>query len=337
MSDRSSVVTGTETQTTKHNPRLMRIKYLRLAAAKSVKFSALVLLLAIATGCNTTLNNPEVDRADVSSTSESVTADTPDIATEPRDRASSQATPNNAPEETVVVEEPNAPPSKPATSKPVARSPQSAPPADNRLVDLESGMQYADARTRLIEQGWIPAEGPDPGPYGVERMAYDAGYTEVSACAGTGMGQCRFDFVHPGEQKSLAVITYGGSKLEVGDWDIQTASPTVAEAPANSGSEVQVQSVIPMQFQGEWNMGLEGCGSLGSDGRLQIGLDRIDFYESFGNVEEVIVQGDSKMTVTVEYSSEGETFTRTSSFELSSDRSTLTHIETNTVRYRCPG
>jgi hypothetical protein len=198
-------------------------------------------------------------------------------------------------------------------------------------------MQYADARARLIEQGWVPAEGPDPGPYGVERMAYDAGFTEVSACAGTGMGQCRFDFFHPGEQKSLAVITYGGSKLEVGDWDIQTASSTVAEAPAHSGSEVQVQSVIPMQFQGEWNMGLEGCGSGLSDGRLQIGLNRIEFYESFGKVQEVIIQGDAKMTVKAEYSSEGETFTQTSSFELSSDRSTLTHIETNTVRYRCPG
>jgi hypothetical protein len=314
----------------------MSINHLRLA---TVKFSALVLLLAIATGCNARPNNREVDGANVSSTSESTTADTPDIAVEPSDRAaSSQATPDNAPEETVVTEEPSAPPSEPASSEPVARSsPQSASPADNQLVDLESGMQYADARARLIEQGWVPAEGPDPGPYGVERMAYDAGFTEVSACAGTGMGQCRFDFFHPGEQKSLAVITYGGSKLEVGDWSVQTASPTVAEAPANSNSEVQVQSVIPMQFQGEWDMGLEGCGSGLSDGRLQIGLNRIEFYESFGNVEEVIVQGDGKMTVTAEYSSEGETFTRTSSFELSSDRSTLTHIETNTVRYRCPG
>jgi hypothetical protein len=209
-------------------------------------------------------------------------------------------------------------------------------------------MQYADARARLIEQGWVPAEGPDPGPYGVERMAYDAGFTEVSACAGTGAGQCRFDFFHRGEQKSLVVITYGGSKLEVGDWDVQPADSIVAEAPANSGSveaeasansdsAVQVQSAIPMQFQGEWNMGLEGCGVTYSDGRLQIGLNRIDFYESFGNVEEVIVQGDSKMTVTSEYRSEGETFTETDSFELSGDRSTLTHIETDVTRYRCPG
>lgn len=198
----------------------MKINDLRLAAAKSVKFSALVLLLAIAVGCNARPNNPEVDEANVSSASESTTADTPDITAESSDRAaSSPITPDNAPEET----------------------------------------------------------------------------------------------------------------------DVQTAASTVAEAPANSNSEVQVQSAIPMQFQGEWNMGVEGCGVSYSDGRLQIGLDRIDFYESSGNVQEVIVQGDTKMTVTAEYSSEGETFTRTSSFELSSDRSTLTHIETNTVRDRCPG
>jgi hypothetical protein len=74
-----------------------------------------------------------------------------------------------------------------------------------------------------------------------------------------------------------------------------------------------------------------------STGQLTFGLDQIDGYESFGTVQEVIVQGDSKMTVTGEHSSEGFFFTRTNSYELSSDRSTLTHIETNTVRYRCPG
>jgi hypothetical protein len=243
-------------------------------------------------------------------------------------------TTTSTPEAAIVAEEP----SDPSLSEPQASSPQPATGGDNQLIDLESGMSYADARARLLEKGWVPAEGPEPGPYGVERKAYDAGFTEVAACAGTGAGQCRFDFFHPGEQKALSVITYGGAQLEVGDWNVQSIPPGVAAAPADSS---QVQSVIPMQFQGEWTAGVDlaGCGTPGSDGRLQIGLDRVDFYESSGNVQEVVTQGELKVTVTAEYSSEGSTFTEAKSFELSSDRATLTRIDedgfSNQYR-RCP-
>jgi len=237
-------------------------------------------------------------------------------------------------EETVVAEDPITPQPAQAQSEPQASSsPQPAPVADNQLIDLESGMQYADARARLLEQGWVPAAPPEPSTDGVERMAYDAGFTEVAGCAGTGLGQCRFDFTHPGKQKSLAVITYGGSQLEVGDWNVQPFS----SAPGNRSPVAQVQRVIPMQFQGKWNVALESCGVPASEGRLLIGLNRIDFYESFGNVQEVVTQGNLKMTVMSEYSSEGETYTETDSFELSSDRLALTHSDTNVVRYRCLG
>ncbi|MEM9542584.1 MAG: hypothetical protein AAGA60_24215 [Cyanobacteria bacterium P01_E01_bin.42] len=113
----------------------------------------------------------------------------------------------------------------------------------------------------------------------------------------------------------------------------QQPAPTAA-APA-SNPVAQAQSEIPVQFQGEWNLSTEDCGVPGSDGRLQIEPNRINFYESSGNVQEAIVQGDLKMTVTAEYSGEGETFTRTHSFELSSDRSVLTDRDTNAIRYRC--
>ncbi|MEQ8538828.1 MAG: hypothetical protein RIB93_15440 [Coleofasciculus sp. D1-CHI-01] len=208
---------------------------------------------------------------------------------------------------------------------------------NNLLIDLEEieGMQYADARARLLQKGWIPVEAPDPGPYGVERMAYDAGFTEVAACAGTGAGQCSFEFIHPGEQQSLSVITYGGSELEVGDWDIQPSSSVEAATPADSSPVAQVQSVIPMQFQGLWD-DLELCDIPTSDGRLRIGLNRIEFYETGGPVLEVVTKGDLEMSVTAEYSSEGETWTETNSFKLSSDRSALTDSKTNVVRYRCP-
>lgn len=250
--------------------------------------------------------------------------------------APSDAAVSSASEEPVVAEEPTTPQPEQTPSEPVASSsPQPAPAAD--IINLEAGMQYADARARLLEQGWIPAEAPEPGPYGVERMAYEAGFTEVAGCAGTGLGQCRFDFVHPDEQNSLAVITYGGSKLEVGDWNVQPAAAGEAATSTDSEPVAQVQSAIPMQFQGEWNAGLEGCGVPYSDGRLLIGLDQIDFYESSLTVLEVVTRGDLEMTVTSDYSSEGEIYyNETDSFQLSSDRSALTHSDTNVVRYRCP-
>ncbi|NER35409.1 MAG: hypothetical protein F6J93_15635 [Oscillatoria sp. SIO1A7] len=243
---------------------------------------------------------------------------------------------SRASEETLVAGEPMAPQPERALSEPAASSSQQFALADNNLaIDLEVGMQYADARARLLKKGWVPVEAPEPGPYGVERMAYDAGFTEVAGCAGTGAGQCRFDFIHPGEQKSLAVITYGGSRLEVAGWNVQSVSPAVAAAAASSSSAAQVQRVIPMQFQGEWNFSLEGCGVGHSDGRLLIGLNRIEFYESSGTVLEVVTQGGHKIMVTSEYASEGEIYTETDSFELSSDRSVLTHSDANVVRYRC--
>ena len=252
-----------------------------------------------------------------------------DVLDSPPDTAASRAS-----EETLVAGEPMALQPERAGSEPAA-SQQPALADNNLAIDLEVGMQYADARARLLKKGWVPVEAPEPGPYGVERMAYDAGFTEVAGCAGTGLGQCRFDFIHPGEQKSLAVITYGGSKLEVGDWNVQPFFSAEAATPADRSSIAQVQSVIPMQFQGEWNSGLKGCGLPSSDGRLLIGLNRIEFYESSGTVLEVVTQGDHKIMVTAEYASEGEIYTQTDSFQLSSDRSVLTHSDANVVRYRC--
>lgn len=132
----------------------------------------------------------------------------------------------------------------------------------------------------------------------------------------------------------LAPLVISCAATDVTDPPSDNTTSSALEAPANSNLGLQV-SEIPLQFQGEWNLSSEDCGVPGSDGRLQIGLNRIDFYETFGNVQEAIVQGDLKMTVTAEYASEGEIFTRTDSFELSSDRSVLTHSDTNVIRYRC--
>lgn len=206
-------------------------------------------------------------------------------------------------------------------------------------VDLEAGITYAEARTRLIQQGWIPSEAPDPGPYGVERTLYDVGFTEVSACAGTGLGQCRFDFYHPNRATDnlLSVTTYGGSRPEVAAWSTQSGNANHSSAASSIEDATQSLSEIPVPFRGRWMTHLEDCSaSYTSDGRLLIESDLLQFYESSGPVLEVTQQGDSEITVTTELSSEGTTFVETDTFRLSGEGSILTDVDTGGVRYRCP-
>ncbi|NJN72695.1 MAG: hypothetical protein HC799_07730 [Limnothrix sp. RL_2_0] len=246
-----------------------------------------------------------------------------------------QSTSGKDSEETIVVEDKPVIPDDPTEEPVVAPSVQSGSQAIAPLVDIEEGMAYADARTRLIQQGWVPVKGSEQPPSGVERTLYNVGFTEVAACAGTGLGQCRFDFYHPdrSEDNSLAVTTYGGGKPEVAAWSTQSRKA----AGGSTKDSTKPQSTIPVSFHGKWDMSLEGCSIQGSDGRLVIEANRIQFYESSGPVTEVYVQGDSQITVTGEMSSEGMTEVDTRVFQLSGDRSTLTDVgDYNVVRYRCP-
>ncbi|MGB2925278.1 MAG: hypothetical protein WBB82_08255 [Limnothrix sp.] len=244
----------------------------------------------------------------------------------------SQTTP---PTDTAVEDE-SALPNEP-TEKPVAS--QLVQSDSKPLVDIEEGMAYAEARTKLIQQGWVPVEGSEQPPSGVERTMYNVGFTEVSACAGTGLGQCRFDFYHPdrSEDNSLGVTTYGGERPTVAAWDTQSFDPTASAAGGSTKDSTKPQSKIPVPFHGKWDASLEGCSVRGSDGRLVIEANRIQFYESSGPVSEVYVQGDSQITVMSEMSSEGMTEVDTRVFQLSGDRSTITDVTNyDVVRYRCP-
>lgn len=226
---------------------------------------------------------------------------------------------------------------------------------------IEEGMPYIQARTILIEEGWIPLEQPEPGPYGVERTMYDLGVREVTACSGTGAGACGFSFYRldssrPNGHMRFGVTTYGGSKVEVASWGanfVEGSPPLLASAqggnqPGNSqavsaqptnvgGSAIaQQQSVVPVQFRGKWNFTVEECSVPYSLGRLHIQGDRLSFYESSGPVTAVTTSGEYEMTVTTELSSEGTTFSRVITFQLAEDYSSITDVENNVIRYRCP-
>ncbi|MBE9063088.1 hypothetical protein [cf. Phormidesmis sp. LEGE 11477] len=208
--------------------------------------------------------------------------------------------------------------------------------AVDNTVDIEMGMPYAEARARIIQQGWVPEAGPEPGPYGGERALYDEGYTEVDSCSGTGLGPCLFYFSHPertgpNEENVLRVGTNGGSsRPEIAGWS--TYVGTTAAAATNTA----LVSEIPAQFQGKWDAGIEGCTVPYSDGRLLLEPRRIQFYESSGPVVEVIAQGESEITVYAELFSEGTSFSKTSTFQLSDDRMSLSDPASGIVWYRCP-
>ena len=106
-----------------------------------------------------------------------------------------------------------------------------------------------------------------------------------------------------------------------------------------TATATEQQQVVPDRFQGEWNDNLESCGSRGSQGRLFISPDRIEFYESAGPVRNVLTRGNFDLELTVELSGEGQTWLSDRYFRLSGDRQSLTDTTNGNpgfVRYRCP-
>lgn len=80
---------------------------------------------------------------------------------------------------------------------------------DNPLI---INMIYQDARKIILENGWKPVPGKRTdldAKYFRPRFYYDLGYTEVTACSGTGMGYCEFLFQNQ-EKEYLTVTTKGG-------------------------------------------------------------------------------------------------------------------------------
>jgi len=96
---------------------------------------------------------------------------------------------------------------------------------------------------------------------------------------------------------------------------------------------------IPSAYHGEWNIDPSACGTGLHDSRLVIGPRRLQFYESSGDVRTVRVSGERRITVTSDFSGEGETWTGTDHFLLSPDGDSLTTSGGRgeaTVRRRCP-
>ena len=73
-------------------------------------------------------------------------------------------------------------------------------------------MSYHEARPIIIESGWQPTQAKRSdmdAEYYLPHFYYDAGYTEVIACSGTGLGYCTFKFKNE-KGEYLRVTTQGG-------------------------------------------------------------------------------------------------------------------------------
>lgn len=94
-------------------------------------------------------------------------------------------------------------------------------------------------------------------------------------------------------------------------------------------------ATIPARYRGSWNLDRAGCG-LGSEGQLVVAARRVTFYESGGPVMRAAEQ-DGVLTLMVALTGEGETESRTLTWQLADDGTRLVDRTTGAERYRCPG
>ncbi len=101
---------------------------------------------------------------------------------------------------------------------------------------------------------------------------------------------------------------------------------------------------LPRQFWGEYNEVLADCGTGRNDTRLRISWNTVQFYESTGEIKELLRQPDGSIIIVAKHSGEGETWQSVYRLRLSDDTQslTVTHPQTaemaqfGTERRRCP-
>jgi hypothetical protein len=100
---------------------------------------------------------------------------------------------------------------------------------------------------------------------------------------------------------------------------------------------------IPREYWGEYNEVLSDCGTGNNDSRLRISWNTVHFYESSGELKELLRQDDGSIVVIAEHSGEGQTWQSVYQLRLSTDRNSLTVIhpqsiemaQFSSVRKRC--
>lgn len=88
---------------------------------------------------------------------------------------------------------------------------------------------------------------------------------------------------------------------------------------------------LPREYWGEYNEVLSDCGTGNNDTRLRISWNTVQFYESTGEVQEILRQRDGSIVIVAKHSGEGQTWQSVYQLRLSSDGEKLTTIHPQTI------
>ena len=108
----------------------------------------------------------------------------------------------------------------------------------------------------------------------------------------------------------------------------QSGSPAAAPEPTRL-------TAVPATFHGVWAATIEDC-KPPAETRLQIGPDRLTFYESSGPVASVETSDPSEILINVALTGEGALSRRTFRYRLIDDGQGLFDVRNGLRRIRCP-
>jgi hypothetical protein len=113
----------------------------------------------------------------------------------------------------------------------------------------------------------------------------------------------------------------------------EQAGPTVlseeaaasASSPSTEPGPREAQAGIPAALQGRWGLAPGGCSkqSAGAEGLLEVSADKLEFYESVAQLEEVKERDATAIRATFAFSGEGEQWTRDMALTARNDGRTL--------------
>lgn len=110
---------------------------------------------------------------------------------------------------------------------------------------------------------------------------------------------------------------------------------------ATRPGEPATVDAIPAAYQGRWGLVPDDCDPARDDakGLMTVAADSLTFYESRGLPTHIAVLAPDKITLDLDFTGEGQTWTRTTTFTLLDDGKTLVREETDpatALRYhRC--
>jgi hypothetical protein len=122
-------------------------------------------------------------------------------------------------------------------------------------------------------------------------------------------------------------------------------APNAIAAESAMSPKAEGAVAIPRQFWGEYNAKPTDCGSARTETRLVVESKALRFYESAGEVREIITLSPNDVVVLADFAGEGERWSSMKEFSLSNDgRVLMTRTprsadldQSDFVRYRCPG